>query len=263
MRHFKLFGILLRLSALNELQYRANFFMELFNSILAAITGLAGLGLVFYHTNNLGGWSPNELLVVMGVYLFIGGVVGVIIQPNMALLMENIQDGTFDYTLVKPEDAQFLATFRQMQIWKVIDLVLGASLIIYAVIQLGQSIGLDQAVIFALTLIAGGIMVYCLWLILTTTSFWFVRVYSIISLLESIYQAGRWPVTLYPFGLQMVLTFLVPVAFAVTVPASVLSSSQLVPSWYPFAAMGLAAVMFIVARAFWLYGIRHYGGASA
>jgi ABC-2 type transport system permease protein len=261
MRHFKLFGVLLRLSALNELQYRANFFMELFNSILAAVSGLAGLALVFYHTTSLGGWSANELLVVMGVYLFIGGLLNVIIFPNMEGIMTDIQEGTLDYTLVKPEDAQFLGSFRRMQIWKTVDLVLGAGLIIYAVIQLGKAVGMVEALLFAATLIAGGVIVYCLWLILTTTAFWFVRVWSVLNLLDSIYQAGRWPVDLYPAGLQIALTFLVPVAFAVTVPAGILTGHL---DWRTAAgALVLAAVMFVISRAFWLYGVRHYGGASA
>jgi ABC-2 type transport system permease protein len=261
MRHFKLFGVLLRLSTLNELQYRANFFMELFNSILAAVTGIAGLGLVFYHTNSLGGWSGNELLVVMGVYLFIGGILNVIIFPNMEGIMADIEAGTLDYTLVKPEDAQFLGSFRKMQIWKTVDLLLGAGLILYAVIQLGETVGIVNSLLFATTLFAGGVMVYCLWLVLTTTAFWFVRVYAVLSLLESIYQAGRWPVDLYPAGLQIALTFLVPVAFAVTVPAGILTGHL---DWRTAAgAVALAAVMFAASRAFWLHGLKHYGGASA
>ena len=35
MHYFKLFGLYFRLSALNELQYRANFFLELLNSLIA------------------------------------------------------------------------------------------------------------------------------------------------------------------------------------------------------------------------------------
>ena len=72
----------LRISALNELQYRVNFFMELVQSLLALGTGLAVLALVFSHTRELAGWSQAELLAVMGVHILVGGVVRTAIQPN-------------------------------------------------------------------------------------------------------------------------------------------------------------------------------------
>ena len=63
-------------------------------------------------------------------------------------------------------------------------------------------------------LLAGGVIVYSFWLILATLSFWFVRVENILVIFQSMYEAGRWPVSLYPGWLRFALTFLVPVAFA-------------------------------------------------
>ena len=46
-----------------------------------------------------------------------------------------------------------------------------------------------------------------------------MRVDEIVELFAGVYQAGRWPVSIYPDWLRVGLTFLVPIAFAVTVPA--------------------------------------------
>jgi ABC-2 type transport system permease protein len=75
------------------------------------------------------------------------------------------------------------------------------------------------------------------------------------------YEAGRWPVSLYPGWLRFGLTFLVPVAFATTVPAEALTG-RLNPQVL-LGTVGLAAVMLVVSRLFWRAGIRHYSGASA
>jgi len=106
LRPFGLAGTFFRIGALNELQYRANFAVQLFQSAIAAGTGLAVLALVFGQTTNLNGWSQSELLAVMGVHIFMGGVIATIIQPNMIRLMEDIRQGTLDFVLTKPEDAQ-------------------------------------------------------------------------------------------------------------------------------------------------------------
>src|SRR6476660_3221542 len=86
-RAVKLFGVFFRIGALNELQYRANFAVQIFQSIIALGTGLAVLGLVFSQTTSLNDWTQPELITVMGVHILMGGVIRTVIQPNMERLM--------------------------------------------------------------------------------------------------------------------------------------------------------------------------------
>src|SRR5690606_22448581 len=118
-----------------------------------------------------------------------------------------------------------------------------------------------QTAVFALALFCGAAMVYSFWLILATFSFWFVRVENLLVIFQSMYSAGRWPAGIYPQWLQFVLTFLVPVAFAVTVPAEGLTGR--LTSQTLLVAAGLAIFMLLVSRLFWRFGIRYYSGASA
>jgi len=129
----------LRISALNELQYRVNFFMELVQSLLALGTGLAVLALVFSHTRELAGWSQAELLAVMGVHILVGGVVRTAIQPNMLRLIEDVRDGKLDYLLTKPRDGQLLVSVRQLNVWQSVDCLVGAIVLGIAVVRLRAS----------------------------------------------------------------------------------------------------------------------------
>ena len=43
-------------------------------------------------------------------------------------------------------------------------------------------------------------------------------------LFEGVYQTGRWPIGVYPGWLRYSMTYLVPVGFAVTVPAQALTN---------------------------------------
>src|SRR4029079_17957103 len=97
LRPLRLFWIYFRIGALNELQYRANLAVQVFQSLIALGTGLAVLGLVYSQTTTLGGWTHAELLAVMGVHILMSGPIGVLIQPNMERLMEDIRQGTLDF----------------------------------------------------------------------------------------------------------------------------------------------------------------------
>jgi ABC-2 type transport system permease protein len=104
-------------------------------------------------------------------------------------------------------------------------------------------------------------MIYCFWLMLTTTAFWLIRIWELVNLFQGLYAAGRWPVTIYPDWLRIGLTFLVPVAFAVTVPAQALTN-KLTPLTL-LGAFGLAILLMALARFIWRLGVRSYSGASA
>ena len=251
----------LRVGIQNEMQYRANFFVQLGQSLISLATGLIGLWLVFSQTNELNGWTESELLVVMGIFVLMGGVINAIIQPNMTRLLEEIQLGTLDYALTKPADAQGLISIREFRLWSLTDVLVGILVLSYGILHYQGYVGIGQSLAFMLALFMGSILIYCFWLIITSTAFWIVRVDEIVNLFQGVYAAGRWPVSIYPRWLQVGLTFIVPVAFAVTIPAEALTS-RLTPL---ILAGTLALTIFfsVLARLIWRFGLKNYSGASA
>lgn len=258
---FRLMYHYFRVGAMNELQYRVNFWLQLLQSAVALAVGLASLGLVFTHTSDLAGWSRAELLAVMGVHILMGGLIGAVIQPNMVRLMEDVREGTLDFALTKPEDAQAIVSVREIRLWRLVDVAVGAVVIVVALVELDERVGVGAGVLFAGALTLGALMIYCFWMMLTSISFWVVRVDEMLNLFEGLYAAGRWPVGIYPGWLQGLLTFLVPLAFAVTVPAEALTG-RLNPASLGLAAL-LAATLLLLTRLVWRIGLRQYAGASA
>jgi ABC-2 type transport system permease protein len=250
-----------RVSVLNETAYRVNFFVQLFQSVLELGTALAGLAVIFTYTQALGGWRPDEMLALVGVYFLIGAVISLVIQPGMSALIDSVRDGTLDFTLTKPEDAQLLVSIQKVAVFSLIDLLMGSGVLVAALVRLGRTIGMVQAVEFIGMLLAGCVIVYSFWLILASLSFWLVRVENLLEIFQSMFQAGRWPVSLYPGWLRFALTFIVPVAFATTIPAEALTGR--LNGLTLWGAIGLAGGMFVLARLVWRWGLRRYSGASA
>ncbi|MBE3064316.1 MAG: ABC-2 family transporter protein [Spirochaetes bacterium] len=261
MRYLRLLWTFFRVGVMSELAYRVNFFVQLFESVLELGTAVAGLAVIFSFTRTLGGWTPDEVLALVGIFFIVGGAIRLGIQPSLEQFIESVRDGTFDFTLTKPEDAQVLASIQRVEIWKLTDVGLGIGVLSVAIARWGAHVGAVHALSFAGALLAGGVIVYSFWMILATSAFWLVRVENILMIFQSMYEAGRWPVSIYPAWLRFALTFLVPVAFAVTVPAQALTGRL---SWQTLAgAWALAAAMFAAARLFWRAGVRRYSGASA
>ena len=258
---FRLLAVFFRIGLMNELQYRANLVMQLFKTAFNVSWSLAAVGVVYSHTDNLNGWEPAQLVVLLGVFTLMGGVIGVVIQPSMEQLIEDVTEGTLDFILTKPEEAQVLVSVNQVRVWRIIDVVAGLIIIGMALSYLGATTGWRLMGEFALTLAAGGVIMYSFWVILATMSFWFVRVGNILMIFISMYDAARWPITIYPGWLKAALTFLVPVAFAVTVPSEALVgrlTTDLLAG-----SLALAATLLVGSRQFWKAGLKRYSGASA
>jgi ABC-2 type transport system permease protein len=127
--------------------------------------------------------------------------------------------------------------------------------------QVGERIGLFEAASFAVTLACGVALVYSLLLVLSTMSFWFVRVDNLLAIFWSFLDAGRFPVDVYPGWLRVTLSTVVPIGIAVTVPAQAIAG-RLDTLGLIFMLVGSAAA-WLFAAWFWRLGLRNYTGASA
>jgi len=260
-RSLRIASLFFNVGVLNELQYRVNFFVSLLQSLVQVVTGLVVLSLVYSHTTELNGWTESELLCLLGVQLMLGGVIRAFIQPNMLQLMDDVRQGTLDYALTKPADSQVLVSVRRFGIWQAVDCVSGAILLGVGISDLETAMSAVDAIAFVVSIALGAAMIYCFWLIMTTGAFWIVRMENVAELFDGVYLTGRFPVGIYPPWLRISVTFLVPIAFAVSVPAEAVTSRL---SWQTLAGAAVFAVfLFAVTRWFWRFGLKNYTGASA
>jgi ABC-2 type transport system permease protein len=258
---FRLAATYVRLGVMNEMQYRANFFIAAFQSLLAVGVGIVVLTLVYSHTTTLNGWSEPQLYVILGVQILLGGVVHATIQPSMERVADEVRDGKLDFALTKPQDSQVLVSIRSLRIWQAVDVISGFIVIGVGVSRLPKGLDVTHVAAFLALLVLGAVLLYCFWLALATGAFWVVNMWFLSELFEGMYQTGRWPIGIYPGWLRVSMTYLVPIGFAVTVPAQALTDRL---AW-PTAVIALVFTSAVVAltRWFWRFGLRRYSGASA
>lgn len=250
-----------RVGVMNELQYRINFFLQLIQSLLTVGTALIVLAVVFSKTDELGGWNRPQLLAVMGVFTLVGGIIRAFIQPNMERVVNEVREGKFDFALTKPADAQLLASVRDVRFWELTDVLVGLTVLIVALVQLRSTMEWHHLVAFVALLFSGLVSIYCFWLMLATASFWLVRINEVQELFQGLYRAGQYPVGIYPGWLRYGLTFIIPLAFAITVPSEAVTGRL---AWRSVVVMAAFTIVLLVAsRLLWRRGLRRYGGASS
>jgi ABC-2 type transport system permease protein len=263
MYYLRLIGSFARASAQGELAYRANFLISLLHTSLGLGTGVLALVVLFQQVETVRGWDFPATLALLGVYQTLGALRGLFIGPSLEALVGmdgEIWTGRFDFTLLRPVDVQFLASFRHWRPFALADLLLGLTVLAVAIAQLGQALTLARLVAFLVALAAGVTILYALLLAFSGLVFWspgflFTWVFS------GLFQMARYPVGLYPGWLRLALTWVIPVGVMTTIPAQALSGH--LPAVTLIGATILALALLIAASALFRAGLRRYASASS
>jgi ABC-2 type transport system permease protein len=272
MRYLRLLLLSIRVSVQNDAAYRVDFVLQFGGALLHVASMLLGLWVIYGNTPDVNGWGVDHMLALVGVFRIMSGTIGLIIAPNMRMIMEDVRSGGLDFLLLRPVDSQFLASVRRVSLGRAADIVLGLALAATAVARLGGGVAPGALAGFFVMLLAATAIMYSFWLILATLSFWLVRVQNLEMVFWNVFEAARYPVSIYPPPVKWLLTFVVPAAFVVTVPAQTLvgglghggaDAGGPVGAGMLIAAAVLAGAMFVVATWFWRFGVKRYSGASA
>lgn len=260
-RHARLLGTQVRLSMLLAMQYRWDFVLDGVMSVFWTLTALIPLYLVFQERPVIAGWSYGEALVVVGFFTLLDGVLKGAINPSLTTVIEHIRGGTLDFVLLKPADSQFLVSTARFAPWRVTSIVAAGLVLAYAFHEIGRPPTPD-AVATALVMAGAGVLVlYSMWILVVSVAFRAVRIDNLRYLFESIFDAARWPATVFKGALSFLFTFVIPLALMTTYPAQALLGT-LAPERL---AGGLAGALAFaaVARLVWLRSIRGYTSASS
>ncbi len=261
MRYLRLLGLFARTELQFALEYRANLALDLFEELIIVISSLVAVLILYDHTSAINGWTEGHMIELLGVYYLVQGAQAVVFETSFERFMEHVRMGTLDFILIKPVDSQFMISARHVQVPQFGQIAMGVLVLAIGIAQVGGGFDVLDALAFAATLACGLLLVYSLLLVLSTLSFWFVRVENLLAIFWSFLDAGRFPVDVYPGWLRVTLSTVVPIGIAVTVPAQAIAGRLELAG--VVAMIGGAIIMCWFASWFWRRGLRSYTGASA
>ena len=261
MNTWKLLSAFFKVNVQMSLAYRADMIVNILLNIMWLGWELLGLSIIFSNTQTLAGWGFGELIALLGVFRLVHTMMIALLWPNTEKFNQSIRDGSMDYTLLQPVNSMFLVTFSRVTVWRFWDLILSFVMIFIGVRLPGSTINLAQLVTFFLLTVSGAIIIYSLWIVLIALTFWFTKFDNNVTILQALLDAGRYPVMVYPVWLQILVTYVVPIAVATTVPIQGLRGELTISRTIMFLGIGIAS--FLIASRVWKRGLKQYSGASS
>jgi ABC-2 type transport system permease protein len=261
MHTLKLLSAFLKVNIQMSLAYRADTVINILLNLMWLGWELLGLHIIFSNTTLIGGWGFGELITLLGVFRLVNTLMIALIWPNTEKFNQSIRDGSMDYTILQPVNSLFLVTFSRITVWRIWDLVLAIILIVTGINMTGDIITPVNTLTFILLSVTGMIIIYSLWIVLIALTFWFTKFDNNVTILQALMDSGKYPSTVYPVWLRMIVTFIVPIAVATTIPVQALRG-ELTPDRVLLFVI-VSAVSFGVASQFWKRGLKQYSGASS
>jgi ABC-2 type transport system permease protein len=264
-RYFRLLFALARYSLAREMAFRANFLARVSVEVLWLFLMLVFYRTVFARTNMVAGWKEEQYLFFVGCYFALAGVLETFFLENCNEFADLVRSGDLDFYLLKPIDEQFLITCRNIDWATAPNVLMGAGVMVLALVQMGWAFDAGKILVFLLMCGCGTAIAYSFLLLLTSTSVYFVRNQSLYEMWWLFTSLMRYPREIFgrtwaaPLG--FVFTFVLPVMLVVYVPASTMVR-VFEPKVIGFTVL-VTAVLLVLSRKFFRHSLKKYRSASS
>jgi ABC-2 type transport system permease protein len=261
MRYLRLLAFQIRVSLALGLQYRWNFVVDGFVSALWTGLGVVPLYVALHDRPPVAGWTFERALVVVGYFTLLRGVLDGAVNPSLLAVVDQIRQGTLDFVLLKPADAQFLVSTTRFEPWKGLDVLAGLALVGWAFHLLGRTPTAAGVALSVVLLGAALLVLYALWILVISAAFWVVRLDNLAFFFGSIFDFARWPVSVFRGAWRVIFTFVIPLGLMTTYPAEAVLGTLDVST--ACASLVGALVFATMARVVWTRAIGRYTSASS
>jgi ABC-2 type transport system permease protein len=254
------------INLLTMLEYRANFVMWGFFTIIYHGTAIVALWVTLRNFPSINGWNFRDTAFMYGLWM-LGHSLHNTLFFGVGSVPEFVREGRFDRFLVRPLDPLFQAITIPQQVWPD-ELILAVIYFCVATAFAGVRVDWIFVLYVPFVAIGGALIDFGINLAIATASFWFTRIDSLRWVFMSLEQEfSRYPISIYQRGVRIALTFALPFAFMNYFPATyLLHKSE--DGLHLNPAVGLltplvGALCVALGYAFWRVGIDRYQGTGS
>lgn len=222
-----------------EMQYRANLLLGLVSQLIFTLLGVAFIGTFIQAGGSINGWGFWEIVFLFGLGDLTFGLSAIFLfRVFLVFDSHYVIEGGLDRVLTQPLHPLLILIFRNLSVNDGVIVIKGLGITLTASLFLALSWSFQRILIFALLILLGALVYAGVYVACLSLGFWFPRRSSVMAPLLSLNYLTQYPLTIYPEGLQLVLSFIIPLGFTSFYPAQAFLGVEpglqgfLVPFWY-------------------------------
>ncbi|WP_165867558.1 ABC transporter permease [Paenibacillus pinisoli] len=262
MDYASLYWTFIRINIKAKTEYRAAFLLTFLSRGIVWSTEFALIWVLLYKFQSIAGWGQYEVMFLYALNLTSYSLAAFFCFHPFTKLPAKIQSGEFDELLTKPMNPLLYLMSREFTASYFSNVAFGMLFIGICISQLKLSLSAWDFFFLFITLVGGTLIQAAAFIYTAIPSFWMVRNTSIAQLLLFDFKDFiRYPVSIYPASIQIVLTLIVPYAFINFYPAQYFLGKQDFLMFHPlfqYLTLAVGSVLFAGALLLWNWGIKQY-----
>lgn len=244
------------------MEYRINFLIGMSSTMAMQLASILAIWVVMSQIPDLNGWTLPEIWMIYGLITLAQSMNHMFADNLWTLGWQYVRTGSFDRFLVRPIDPLFHLLADRFNHDGIGHFVTGTVLVITSSSQLELDWSLIDILYLIIVVISGGLIFFSLNLIMSVSSFWVMDSTPIIRMVFEMHEFAKYPITIYPELIRIILSAVIPFALASFYPASQLLGRP-VPLLPALGAPLAALVLLFLGYHTWNFGLRHYKGTGS
>ncbi len=264
MRDFwRLFSSFFKVALRREMAYRGTFLAGIIGQWISYGATFLGIYIMVSSFDILGGWNGSEVLMLYGLSVMSYAIGASFFYNFSNGLAGRIRSGEFDASLTKPIHPFLHEVFSAGYNVGYIS-HFTVSLVVMAAALSSTNYNLTvQSLMFLILSVLGASLIQASALIASSVMSFFTVGNNPIAdfLLWDVKEFTNYPITVFPKGIQFVLTFILPFAFMNFYPAAALLGKAIpegYPAILPYLSPLVGALVFALSILLWNWGLKNY-----
>ena len=245
----------------SRMQYRSSFLMESLGHVMAAVTELLGIVVLFSRFGSIRGWTVSEVALFYGVvHVVFAMAEGV--GRGFESIESHVKNGTFDRVLLRPRSTLLQVLGDALAPETIGRLLLAGAVLAWALAALDGGPAVEDAALLLWALAGGVAAFFALLMLSAALSFWTTETLLIFAIVtKGGLETTQYPIAVFHRALRYLFLFLVPIGTVTYFPVvhvlgrpDPLGTSAVVAWLAPLAGF----VFLTLVAGIWQLGVRHY-----
>lgn len=263
LRYLSLYGDCFKISFRAQTMYRSTYILGIIGQWIGYGATFLTLYILVSSFGTLDGWSGAEITAMYGMSILSYAIGAAFFWRSCNDLPGRIRSGEFDATLTKPLHPFVQMLFRDgFNMGYVSHFTVALCVLVYGLWQSGWQASLYSVAFLVLAVLGASLVQSAALIAGSATSFFMIGDNPVMSFLAyDVKSFTDYPITIFPRGIQFVLTFLLPFAFINFYPSSVLFGKSIpagYPAVLPYLSPMVGVLLFLLSLWFWNRGLKNY-----
>lgn len=255
----KLFILQCKIKIARGMQYRTDFFLGIFVSMVLSGMGPLIQYLIFTRTNGYHGWNLNQIILFQGVLLFWYGLKDTLFGGVRLFVEGLVKKGEFDRLLLRPYPPMGVILSSGFHYYGFGSVAAGIVVICYALSRLNLSLSIASFGYFALFMLCGLVFYMAVTVLYCTVVVMIIYMHRISEILDKLLRFSDYPSDIFPIITKTVIITFVPLALWAYFPSQALLHRLDAKA---FIACLSSFLVFIISIKIWNVSLKKYSSAG-